>query len=43
MLAKTGLDINDIDVFKINEAFASVVISWAKSVGADMDKVTELQ
>ena len=39
MLAKTGLDINDIDVFEINEAFASVVISWAKSVGADMDKV----
>ena len=39
MLTKTGLDINDIDVFEINEAFASVVISWAKSVGADMSKV----
>ncbi|MBA58905.1 MAG: acetyl-CoA C-acyltransferase [Gammaproteobacteria bacterium] len=39
MLKKTGLDIDDIDVFEINEAFASVVISWAKSVGADMAKV----
>ena len=26
-------------VFEINEAFASVVLSWAKTVGADMAKV----
>ncbi|MBT7370422.1 MAG: acetyl-CoA C-acyltransferase, partial [Gammaproteobacteria bacterium] len=39
MLAKTGLSISDIDVFEVNEAFASVVLSWAKTVGADMDKV----
>ncbi|MEK9528447.1 MAG: acetyl-CoA C-acyltransferase [Gammaproteobacteria bacterium] len=39
MLDKTGLSINDIDVFEVNEAFASVVLSWAKTVGADMDKV----
>ena len=39
MLAKTGLNISDIDVFEVNEAFASVVLSWAKTVGADMDKV----
>ncbi len=39
LLADTGLTINDIDVFEVNEAFASVVLSWAKTVGADMAKV----
>ena len=39
LLAETGLSINDIDVFEVNEAFASVVLSWAKTVGADMAKV----
>lgn len=39
MLDKTGLKIDDIDVFEVNEAFASVVLSWAKTVGADMAKV----
>lgn len=39
VLAETGLSIDDIDVFEVNEAFASVVLSWAKTVGADMDKV----
>lgn len=39
MLAKTGLKIDDIDVFEVNEAFASVVLAWAKTVGADMSKV----
>ncbi len=39
MLEKTGLSVDDIDVFEINEAFASVVLSWAKTVGADMAKV----
>ncbi len=39
LLAETGLSISDIDVFEVNEAFASVVLSWAKTVGADMDKV----
>lgn len=39
MLKKTGLSIDDIDVFEVNEAFASVVLSWAKTVGADMAKV----
>lgn len=39
MLEKTGLSINDIDVFEVNEAFASVVLSWAGAVGADMKKV----
>ena len=30
---------DDIDVFEINEAFASVVLAWAGELGADMDKV----
>jgi acetyl-CoA C-acetyltransferase len=39
MLAQTGLTMDDIDVVEINEAFASVVLAWAKAVGADMAKV----
>jgi acetyl-CoA C-acetyltransferase len=38
LLARTGLSIDDIDVFEINEAFASVVLAWAKEVGADLDR-----
>ena len=38
MLKRTGLSIDEIDVFEINEAFASVVLAWAKEVGADLDK-----
>ena len=38
LLARTGLSIDDLDVFEINEAFASVVLAWAKEVGADLDK-----
>ncbi|MDY6808633.1 MAG: acetyl-CoA C-acetyltransferase [Actinomycetota bacterium] len=38
-LAKTGLSIDDIDVVEINEAFASVVLSWIKETGADPVKV----
>lgn len=38
-LAKTGLTIDDIDLIEINEAFAPVVLAWAKELGADLDKV----
>ena len=38
LLDRTGLSIDDIDTFEINEAFASVVLAWAKEVGADLDK-----
>jgi len=38
LLGRTGLSIDDIDVFEINEAFASVVLAWAKEVGADLAK-----
>ncbi|MEQ8693235.1 MAG: acetyl-CoA C-acyltransferase [Pseudomonadales bacterium] len=39
LLKEAGLKIDDIDVFEVNEAFASVVLSWAKTVGADMARV----
>jgi acetyl-CoA C-acetyltransferase len=38
-LAKTGLSLDDIDLVEINEAFASVVLAWAKETGADLAKV----
>ncbi len=38
LLDRTGLSTDDIDTFEINEAFASVVLAWAKEVGADLDK-----
>lgn len=39
LLSKHGLKIDDIDVFEINEAFASVVLSWAKTLEPDMARV----
>ena len=39
VLAKAGLTVADIDIFEINEAFASVVCSWQKVHGIDPDKV----
>jgi acetyl-CoA C-acetyltransferase len=38
LLERTGLSIDEIDVFEINEAFASVVLAWAKEVGADLER-----
>jgi acetyl-CoA C-acetyltransferase len=38
-LAKSGMSIDDIDLFECNEAFASVVLAWAKETGAPLDKV----
>ncbi|GAA4819634.1 acetyl-CoA C-acetyltransferase [Tomitella cavernea] len=38
-LRKSGLSIDDIDVVEINEAFASVVLSWLKETGADPARV----
>ena len=39
VLARSGMTMNDIDLFEINEAFASVVLSWASVHKPDMDKV----
>ena len=38
LLGRTGMSIDDVDVFEINEAFASVVLAWQREVGADPDK-----
>ena len=39
ILKRSGLGIDEIDRFEVNEAFASVVLAWQKETGADMDKV----
>ena len=39
LLDRTGMSISDFDLFEVNEAFASVVLSWAKMHDVDMDKV----
>ena len=38
-LEKSGLSIDDIDLFEVNEAFASVVLAWEKEHHPDMSKV----
>ncbi|MGI5144427.1 MULTISPECIES: acetyl-CoA C-acetyltransferase [unclassified Streptomyces] len=38
VLARSGLTIDDIDAFEINEAFASVVLAWAKETGAPLER-----
>ncbi|CFR61380.1 acetyl-CoA acetyltransferase [Mycobacterium tuberculosis] len=39
VLEKAGMKIGDIDIVEINEAFASVVLSWARVHEPDMDRV----
>lgn len=39
VLEKSGMSLGDIDIVEINEAFASVVLSWAQVHEADMAKV----
>jgi acetyl-CoA C-acetyltransferase len=38
-LAKAGLTVDDIDLFEMNEAFAAVVLRFAKDMGISLDKV----
>ena len=38
-LAKAGLDLADIGLFEVNEAFAAVVAAWLRESGADWDRV----
>jgi acetyl-CoA C-acetyltransferase len=38
-LAKAGMSIDDIDLFEVNEAFASVPTAWLKETGADPTRV----
>jgi acetyl-CoA acyltransferase len=39
LLARTGLSISDIDLFEVNEAFASVPIAWMKEIGVGHDRL----
>src|SRR2546425_3708457 len=39
LLARSGLRLRDIDLFEVNEAFASVVLAWAGEIGADLGRV----
>ena len=38
-LKRAGMTMDDIDLIEINEAFASVVLSWAKELDVDLAKV----
>jgi acetyl-CoA C-acetyltransferase len=38
-LERTGLAVDDIDLFECNEAFASVVLAWMKETGAPHERV----
>ncbi|QIX53854.1 acetyl-CoA C-acyltransferase [Rhodococcus sp. DMU1] len=37
-LKRSGLTVDDIDLFEVNEAFASVVLAWAESLGVPLEK-----
>jgi acetyl-CoA acyltransferase len=39
VLARAGLRVEDMDLFEVNEAFASVVLAWQKEIGAPWNKV----
>ncbi|MGW4476394.1 thiolase family protein [Nonomuraea sp. NPDC004354] len=39
VLRRAGLSLADIDLFEVNEAFASVVLAWLRETGADPAKV----
>lgn len=39
LLERSGMSIGDIDLFEINEAFASVALSWAQVHKPDFDRV----
>ncbi len=38
-LARAGLRIGDVDLFEVNEAFASVPLAWLRALGADPERV----
>jgi acetyl-CoA acetyltransferase family protein len=39
LLERNGMTIDDIDLFEVNEAFASVVAAWQRELEPDMDRV----
>jgi len=40
VLERAGLGIKDVDLFEVNEAFASVVAAWLQETGADWRRST---
>mmetsp|Transcript_6863 Transcript_6863/g.12120 ORF Transcript_6863/g.12120 Transcript_6863/m.12120 type:complete len:403 (+) Transcript_6863:130-1338(+) len=36
---KSGLTMKDMDIYEVNEAFASVPLAWVKALGADLNKL----
>jgi acetyl-CoA C-acetyltransferase len=38
-LKRTGMSIDDIDLFEVNEAFASVPVAWLQKTGADPERM----
>jgi acetyl-CoA acyltransferase len=38
-LRKAGLTVSDIDLFEVNEAFASVPLAWLAETGADVERL----
>ena len=39
LLDRNGMTVSDVDLFEINEAFASVVAAWRRELDPDMDRV----
>lgn len=39
VLRKAGMRLDDIDLFEVNEAFASIPMAWLKEIGADPSKL----
>jgi acetyl-CoA acyltransferase len=39
VLVKAGLQLGDIDLFEVNEAFAPVVLAWEREIHPDMERV----
>jgi acetyl-CoA C-acetyltransferase len=38
-LQKAGLSLRDIDLFEVNEAFASIPLAWLKALDADPERL----
>jgi acetyl-CoA acetyltransferase family protein len=39
LMERNGMELNDVDLIEINEAFASVVAAWRREFDPDMDRV----
>jgi acetyl-CoA acyltransferase len=39
ILERNGMNMDDIDLFEVNEAFAAVIVAWERAVDADLERV----